>query len=165
MFTGFPLLSTKLLDTLSKQHFRYFVKQYYGAVGDKFYFLYSPFKEDYKALHYFERLPSTQSAEYFDLSMEASRAQLYHKATEPAGMNSYVKIIEHNFKLDDNTRNKIAVFISQKYPQHYEWMIKNNFRIVIGDNFGDVFYNVRIGQGVLLPVKESDLEKLSNYVP
>ena len=86
-------------------------------------------------------------------------------AAGPQAPDSFVKIIENNFKLDDETRYKIASVVRQKYPQHYELMLKNNFRIVIGDNFGDVFYNIRIGQGVLLPILETDLQNLVNYVP
>ncbi len=165
MFKGFPILSTKLLDTLSRQHFLYFVKQYYGTEAGIDHFLYSPFKEDYKAIHYFERLHHSQQPAYFGIRKEFSKNELYKLANAPSARNSFVKIIEHYYKLDDNTRYKIASLIKQKYPQHFELMIKNNFRIVIGDNFGDVFYNVRIGQSVLLPVRETDLEKLTNYVP
>ena len=162
MFRGFPKLSQKLLDILSKQ-FLYFVKQDYGYAQSNHY-LYSPFKEDYKAIHYFERLDTSLGKQYFDLRHDSQRVALYKLADLPEAVNSYIKILEHNYKLDDETRYKIAWFVKAKYPEHFQLMIKNNFRIVIGDNFGDVFYNIRIGQGVLLPVRETDLEKLSHYV-
>ena len=165
MFKGFPILTTNLLDTLNRQHFLYFVKQYYGIEDGKHYFLYSSFKEDYKAVHYFERLHHWQKPVYYDTSNDVLKKHLYAMATGPQAPDSFVKIIENNFKLDDATRYKIASLVREKYPQHYELMIKNNFRIVIGDNFGDVFYNVRIGQGILLPVRERDLENFNNYVP
>ena len=165
MFKAFPILSTNLLDTLARQHFLFFVKQYYGMEEGQQYYLYSPFKEDYKAVHYFERLHHWQQPVYFDTNNDVLKRNLYTMAAAPQAPNSFIKIIENNFKLDDGTRYKIAALIKQKYPEHFESMIKNNFRIVIGDNFGDVFYTVRIGQGILLPVREVDLENLSNYVP
>ena len=164
MFKGFPTLTTNIVDTLERQHFLYFVKQYYGIDNGQHYYLYSPFKEDYKAVHYFERLHQWQQPVYFDIRSDIQKKHLITMAGSAQAPNSFLKIIENNFKLDDGMRYKIASYIHSHYPQHYDLMIKNNFRIVIGDNFGEVFYNIRIGQGVLLPVSQTDLDKLSNHV-
>lgn len=165
MFKSFPVISERLIGNLLRQHFLYFVKQYYGCSNGINYQLYSPFKEDYKALHYFERLHPLQQPFFYNTSIETSKTELLNAVKDPSSKHSFVKIIEHNFKLDNTTRYKIASLVQQRYPHHFDLMIKNNFRIVIGDNFGDVFYNVRISQGVLLPVREADLEKFDNYVP
>src|SRR5688500_2146260 len=122
-------------------------------------YLFSPFKEDYKAEHYFQRLNRLIHPEYYNVQMQNDREKLFALASSPLAKQCYVKVIEHNFKLDDLTRYYIAAFVKEKYPEHFEMMTKNNFRIIIGDNFGDVFYNIRIGQGIQLPVQDSSLNK------
>ena len=166
MFTGFPKISPQLLDNLIKQGFVYFVRQRYtiNADGKNAAWLFSPFKESHKAEHYFQRLQSYNQPEYFDMNMQLHKKGLYGIASNPAAIG-YVKIIEHNYKLDDDTRYQIAAFVKENYPSHFELMAKNNFRIVIGDNFGDVFYTIRIGQGILLPVQDASLNKYRNNVP
>lgn len=164
MFTGFPKLSKQLLNTLCAQHFRFYTVQDY-PVSNSGSFLYSPFREKHKAVHYHERLHCSLSPALFNLDLVEDLESIYAIALSPTASNGYVKIIEHNFKLGNYTRKKIATFVERNFPMHYKAMIKNNFRIVIGDNFGDIFYNIRIGQDILLPVLETDLEKLSEYVP
>lgn len=127
-------------------------------------FLFSPFKEDYKAEHYFQRLNRLIHPQYYNALMEDGRKKIFEFAESPDARESFVKVIEQNYKLDDLTRYYIAAYVKEYYPQHFELMAKNNFRIVIGDNFGDVFYNIRIGQGILLPVQDTSLNKYRNYV-
>ena len=167
MFTGFPKLTSKLIETLISQGFLNYVQQRYPVHPDHAMprsFLFSPFKEDYKAEHYFQRLNKLIHPVYYNMCSEDDKKKLFEFANTVNSKESYIKIIEHNYKLDDTTRYLIASYVKEYYPNHFDLMAKNNFRIVIGDNFGDVFYTIRIGQGILLPVQDASLNKYRNNV-
>ena len=159
MFNGFPILTPKLINTLEHQGFKYFVKQDYNncntgiATGRV---LFSPFKEPDKAQYYFRRLRKVSNPDFFDLENPVEKQTLVTIA-ESAKQISLTKIIEHNYILADTVRNQLAQYIRSNYPQHFALMVKNNFRIIIGDNFGEVFYTVRIGLGIIVSVKDAML--------
>src|SRR5687767_6111936 len=99
MFTGFPKISTKLIETLISQGFMYFVKQRYPVHPDHAMprsFLFSPFKEDYKAEHYYQRLNRLIHPEYYNLNKEEDKKRIFDFAEGPLAGSSYIKVIEHN---------------------------------------------------------------------
>jgi len=159
MFNGFPTLTPKLINTLELQGYINFVKQDYPVHlkkenPDKG-FLFSPFKEFDKAEYYSKRLKKEVSPDFFNVKNPFHKRRLVEIAKN--SNRCFVKIIEHNYKLGDDERNQIAGFIQSNYPEHFDLMIKNNFRIIIGDNFGEVFYKIRIGVGIIISIKDSEL--------
>ncbi len=160
MFTGFPILSKKLIGMLEIQSFRYFVKQnfprglQYTANQS---FLFSPFNALDKAQYYFTKLRQDPTSEMFDIN-ESKQKNCLIKLSEMTYTISYVKIIEQYFKMDNDTRYKIATYVEKKYPDFYQLMIKKDFKIIIGDNFGDVFFKIRLAKGITFSIKDRELD-------
>lgn len=161
MFSGFPLLTPKLINTLQQQGFSNFVRQdwtknYQLNQGGTRTFLYSPFKAFDKAEYYCKRLKKDLLPDFFNIKNTHQKKRLF-EAAEDQQQVCLAKIIEHNFKLVDEERIRIARHVQTRYPQQYELMLKNDFRIIIGDNFGKVFYKLRIGTGVIVSINDGDL--------
>jgi hypothetical protein len=160
MFTGFPILSKKLIGMLEVQGFRYFVKQnfprgiQYAANQSS---LFSPFNALDKAQYYFKMLRKDPASEMFDINDCRQKNSLIKLSEIPCTI-SYVKIIEHYFKLDNDTRYKIATYVEKKYPDFYQLMIKKDFKIVIGDNFGDVFFKIKLAKGITFSINDRELD-------
>jgi hypothetical protein len=160
MFSGFPILSAHLLKTLYRQGFRYFVEQPFPGVSarsGKLMILISPFFARDKAEYYLMRLGKV-SKQLYDLNDTVETNTLLQKSAQHA--TAYVKILTSRFQLDKYTRNLLAEYLRAREPAFFAKMAANNFRIVIGDNFGKIFYKVRIGQGTELPVNDEDLRNL-----
>jgi hypothetical protein len=162
MFTGFPTLTPKLINTLELQGYTNFVKQDYIEHSEKENpgckaFLFSPFKAFDMAEYYCKRLKKEVSPDFFNVKNPSQKKRLLEIAENSNKENCLAKIIEHNYKLGNAERNKIAAFMQSNYPQHFDLMIKNNFRIIIGDNFGEVFYKIRIGIGIIICINDSAL--------
>ena len=160
MFTGFPILSKKLICTLELQTFKYFVKQNFPRglqyTANRSY-LFSPFDAFDNAQYYFTKLRNDPASEMFDIN-DLKQKNCLIKLSEMAYTISYVKIIEHYFKMDNDTRYKIAVYVEKKYPDFYQLMIKKDFKIIIGDNFGDVFFKIRLAKGITFSIKDRELD-------
>ena len=80
MFTGFPKISQHLIENLIKQGFLYFVQQRYPVHPNHAMprsFLFSPFKEDYKAEHYFQRLNKLIHPVYYNMFNEEHKKKLF----------------------------------------------------------------------------------------
>ena len=161
MFKGFPTLTPKLINTLALQGYTNFVRQDYTAYLKKENhgktFLFSPFKAYDKAEYYCRRLKKDLLPDYFNVQNPNQKKRLIETAENTRDQECLAKIIEHNYKLGDDERKKIAAFVQSNYPEHFGLMIKNNFRIIIGDNFGEVFYKIRIGAGIIICINDSAL--------
>ena len=161
MFNGFPHLTPRLINMLELQGYTNFVKQDYIKPGEKIFckrtFLFSPFKAFDKAEYYCKRLKKKVSPDFFTVKNPSQKKRLLEISEDLDQQECLVKIIEHNYKLGDAERNKIAAYIQFNYPQHFDSMIKNNFRIIIGDNFGEVFYKIRIGAGNVICINDDAL--------
>ena len=96
MFKNFPLLSAKLLDSSIRQHFHYFVSQYYGNESGIAYTLLSLLKKDCKALHYYERLSRLPQTNYFDTTDDKAFKGSYNLANYPAARSCMVRTIKNN---------------------------------------------------------------------
>jgi hypothetical protein len=120
-------------------------------------FLFSPFNASDKAGYYFSKLRKDPASEMFDIN-DLKQKNCLIKLSEMPYTISYVKIIEHYFKMDNDTRYKIATYVEKKYPDYYQLMIKKDFKIIIGDNFGDVFFRIRIAKGINFSIKDRELD-------
>lgn len=162
MFTGFPILTPKLINTLEQQGYTNFVKQDYTAYfkkesdGKKI-FLFSPFKAFDKAEYFCRHLKKDLLPDFFNVQNPNQKRRLIETTAKANEQVCLAKIIGHNYKLGDEERYKIAAYVKKNYPEHFDLMIKNNFRLIIGDNFGEVFYKIRIGAGIIICVNDSDL--------
>jgi hypothetical protein len=160
MFNGFPHLTPRLINMLELQGYTNFVNQDLLKPEDgesKRTFLFSPFKAFDKAEYYCKRLKKNVSPDFFTVKNPLQKKRLMEIATDANRQECLVKIIEHNYKLGDEERTKIAEYIRLNYPQHFDSMIKNNFRIIIGDNFGEIFYKIRIGAGNVICINDDEL--------
>ena len=159
MFTGFPILSGKLIRTLELQGLKYFVKQnfprglQYTANQS---FLFSPFDASDKARYYFDRLRNEAASEMFDIN-DVKQKNCLIKLSGMANTISYIKIIDY-FKMDNDTHYKIAAYVEKKYPDFYQLMIEKDFKTIIGDNFGDVFFEIRLAEGITFSIKDRELD-------
>ncbi len=160
MFKGFPILSKHMLDLLYRQRFRYMVQQIYpGSEQSQKAFLLSPFFAKDKADYYFKKL-GKGNARFFSLYTKDLREEVLNLLTKKDSI-FYIKVIEQKQILDKSTRNLIGIYLEKFYPSIFQKMLQSNFRITIADNYGDIFYKIKIGPGTEIPVKHSDLTKNS----
>jgi hypothetical protein len=150
-----------LINTLEQQGYTNFVRQDYTAYlkkenDEKKTFLFSPFKAFDKAEYYCRRLKKDLLPDFFNVKNANHKKRLV-EITEKSEQVCLAKIIGQNYKLGDQERYKIAAYVKKNYPEHFDLMIKNNFRLIIGDNFGEVFYKIRIGAGIIICINDSVL--------